>query len=209
MKMYDISRPLSENTPTWPGDTPFHYHVNWSKQHTGSVNVGSIKMSVHTATHVDAPFHFDDKGKRMDELDISIFKGPAVVVDVRGHHIIERKHVEEAINQHHAKRILFRTDAWENEGEFPEQIPTLSLEVIGMLKEMEVPLIGVDLPSVDVLDSKDLPIHHSLHQANICILEGIDLREIKEGEYELIALPLKIKGADGSPVRAVLIENKW
>ncbi|MGD6872397.1 arylformamidase [Sutcliffiella horikoshii] len=207
MRMYDISRPLSEDTPTWPGDTPFHYQVNWSKQHTGSVNVGSIKMSVHTATHVDAPYHFDDKGKRLDELDLSVFKGPAVVVDVRGHHKIERKHVEKVIGQHHAKRILFRTDAWEKEGEFPEQIPTLSLGVVELLRDMEVPLIGVDLPSVDVLDSKELNIHHSLHQANICILEGIDLRDIQEGEYELIALPLKIKGADGCPVRAVLIEN--
>jgi len=208
MRMYDISRSLSEDTPTWPGDTPFHYQVNWSKQHTGSVNVGSVKMSVHTATHVDAPFHFDDKGKRMDELDLSVFKGPAVVVDVRGNHIIERKHVEEVIGRHHGKRILFRTDAWEKEGEFPEQIPTLSLEVVELLREMEVPLIGVDLPSVDVLDSKELTIHHRLHQGNICILEGIDLREMKEGEYELIALPLKIEGADGSPVRAILIENR-
>lgn len=207
MKMYDISRPLGENTPTWPGDTPFHYQVNWSKQHTGSVNVGSIKMSVHTATHVDAPFHFDDRGKRLDELDLSIFKGPAVVVDVRGHQQIEPKHVEEVLHRHHSKRIIFRTDAWENEGVFPENIPTLSLEVVELLREMNTPLIGVDLPSVDVLDSKDLPVHHALHQANICILEGIDLRGINEGEYELIALPLHLKGADGSPVRAILLEN--
>lgn len=68
MKIIDISRTLDKNTPTWPGDTPFSYHVKWSKQHTGSVNVGSINMSVHTATHVDAPFHFAEDGEKLEEI---------------------------------------------------------------------------------------------------------------------------------------------
>ncbi|KMJ58222.1 kynurenine formamidase [Bacillus sp. LL01] len=207
MKVYDISRQLSESTPTWPGDTPFNYTVNWSKEHTGSVNVGSVKMSVHTATHVDAPFHFDDNGKRMDDLDLSIFMGPAVVVDVSQHETVELNHVEETISLHPTKRILFKTNAWEMEEEFPVKIPTISVEVVKLLEKMQIPLIGVDLPSVDELDSKDLPIHHTLHQANICILEGLDLRKVEEGEYQLIALPLKLKGADGSPVRAILIKD--
>ncbi|MCM3616764.1 arylformamidase [Sutcliffiella horikoshii] len=207
MKVYDISRPLSEKTPTWPGDTPFSYNVNWSKQHTGSVNVGSVKMSVHTATHVDAPYHFDDKGKRMDELDLSVFIGQAIVVDVSKHQSVELDHVEELLTLHPTKRILFKTNAWKEKEKFPTDIPTLSANVVRLLGSLHTPLIGVDLPSVDYLDSKELPIHHALHQANICILEGIDLSEVEEGEYELIALPLKLKGTDGSPVRAILVKN--
>lgn len=207
MKVYDISRQLGESTPTWPGDTPFSYSVNWSKQQTGSVNVGSVKMSVHTATHVDAPFHFADDGKRMDELDLSIFMGPALVVDVSNNKAVELEDVEEFISSHPSKRILFKTDAWVKEEEFPIEIPTLSVEVVRLLGDLQTPLIGVDLPSVDNLDSKELPIHHALHQANICILEGLDLREVEQGEYELIALPLKIKGSDGSPVRAILMKS--
>lgn len=207
MNVFDISRPLSENTPIWPGDTPFSYHVNWSKQHTGSVNVGSVKMSVHTATHVDAPFHFDDNGKRMDELDLSVFMGQAIVVDVSQYETVELSHVEETISQHPAKRILFKTNAWLKKEEFPTEIPSLSVDVVKLLERLQIPLIGVDLPSVDNLDSKELPIHHALHQANICILEGLDLTEVEEGEYELIALPLKLKGTDGSPVRAILKKN--
>ncbi len=207
MKVYDISRQLGENTPTWPGDTPFSYTVNWSKQHTGSVNVGSVKMSVHTATHVDSPFHFDENGKRMDELNLSIFMGPAFVVDVSSYETVELTHVEDIITQHPTKRILFKTNAWKKEEEFPTNIPTLSVDVVKLLGKMQTPLIGVDLPSVDDLDSKELPIHHALHQANISILEGLDLREVEEGEYELIALPLKLKRTDGSPVRAILVKN--
>lgn len=207
MKIYDISRPLKAEIPTWPGDTPFSYSLNWSKKDTGSVNVGSVEMSVHTATHVDAPFHFDSNGAKMAELDLAAFIGPAVVLDVTKIEKIDREIVESQLMANSKKRILFKTNAWVKEEEFPITIPTLLPEVVEFLKELEVPLIGVDLPSVDELDSKELAIHHLLHEANIAILEGIDLSEVSPGEYELVALPLKLEEADGSPVRAVLIKQ--
>jgi arylformamidase len=207
MKIFDISRPLNNETPTWPGDTPFSYKVNWSKEETGSVNVGSLEMSVHTATHVDAPFHFDSNRERIADLDLSVFLGPAFVLDVSSLQEITKEHIEKIIIRHPAKRILFRTDAWKDETVFPSMIPTMSMEAVKLLEVLEVPLIGVDLPSVDQLDSKSLDIHHALYKANIAILEGVDLRGIEEGEYQLAALPLKVSEADGSPVRAVLIQN--
>lgn len=208
MNIYDISRTLQHSkTPTWPGDTPFSYSLNWTKEETGSVNVGSIKMSVHTATHIDAPYHFDENGAKVDQLDLSVFMGRAIVVDVSRLKELNSVSLEELLKGQEKKRVLFKTNAWEDEKVFPEGIPSLKLDAIALLKELSVPLIGVDLPSVDQLESKDLEIHHLLHDANIAILEGIDLRNVDEGEYQLVALPLKIEDADGSPVRAVLVRE--
>jgi arylformamidase len=207
MIIYDISRKLHTETPTWPGDTPFSYSLNWTKAETGSVNVGSIEMSVHTATHVDAPYHFDENGAKVDQLELPVFMGPAIVLKVSKLMGLNQGKLKELLKGHEKKRVLFKTDSWEDEAAFPGSIPSLNPEAVAVLKEMSVPLIGVDLPSVDQLDSKELAIHHLLHEANIAILEGIDLRNVEEGEYELIALPLKIAGADGSPVRAVLVSK--
>ncbi|MCA1319294.1 arylformamidase [Bacillus tianshenii] len=207
MNIYDISRTLHCKTPTWPGDTPFSYSLNWTKEETGSVNVGSIEMSVHTATHIDAPYHFDEKGAKVDQLDLSVFMGRAIVVDVSKLKELNRVSLEALLKGQEKKRVLFKTNAWEDEEVFPEGIPSLKLDAITLLKELSVPLIGVDLPSVDQLESKDLEVHHLLHETNIAILEGIDLRNVDEGEYQLVALPLKIEGADGSPVRAVLVRE--
>mgnify|MGYP005749667967 FL=1 len=206
-KIIDISRTLHSKTPTWPGDTPYQFKLNWTKEETGSVNIGSVTMSVHTATHVDSPFHFDSNGKKMSEVDLDPFIGPAYVVDVQDMNEILLEDVKEKLNNQQGKRIIFKTNAWIDENTFPTSIPTLHVEVVNYLHQLKVPLIGLDLPSVDALDSKELLIHHSLHEKNIMILEGLDLAHVPEGEYDLTALPLKLEHADGSPVRAVLIKN--
>ncbi|CAG9620516.1 cyclase family protein [Sutcliffiella rhizosphaerae] len=206
MEIIDISRKLDVTTPTWPGDTPFSYRVNWSKQHTGSVNVGNVTMSVHTATHVDTPFHFTEEGEKLDEIALSTYIGDAFVVDVTGIDSVQLEDVKNKLKNQGGKRILFKTNGWKIATIFPELIPTLDKKVVEFLQELAVPLIGLDLPSVDKIDSKSLPIHHALHIANIHILEGLDLSSVEEGEYQLVALPLKISGSDGSPVRAVLLK---
>ncbi|WP_096154971.1 arylformamidase [Bacillus sp. FJAT-45066] len=208
MKILDISRSLHAKTPTWPGDTPFQFNVNWTKEETGSVNIGSVTMSVHTGTHVDSPFHFDSNGQKVSDMNLVSFVGPAYVIDVQNIQKIKLVDVKEKLATHSNKRILFKTNAWLEDDTFPTSIPTLKLEVIEYLHQLHVPLIGLDLPSVDELDSKELPIHNKLHECNIMILEGLDLSSIYEGEYELIALPLKLDGADGSPVRAILKKEK-
>lgn len=189
--------------PVWPGDTAFQYEVSWSKAESGSVNVGSLSMSTHTGTHVDAPFHFDDNGKRIIELDLELYIGPVRVVDMIGKESIGAKDLEN-VDLEGFQRVLFRTLAWENSREFPEKIPFIEGDLGPYLAEKGIRLIGVDVPSVDPIDSKDLHAHHSLNENGIHILESVLLDQVEPGDYELIALPLPLVEGDGSPVRAVL-----
>ncbi|WP_156390176.1 arylformamidase [Paenibacillus sp. Root444D2] len=199
----DISQPLDKKVAVWPGDTPFSYKVNWSKEESGSVNVGQINMSVHTGTHIDAPFHFDNEGKRVIELDLDLYIGPARVVYLPNYTSIGVGEIS-GIDLNGITRLLIRTDAWKDRCVFPQTIPHLQPELAAHLAELGVRLIGLDLPSVDPLDSKELLAHHELASHGIHILEGLVLDNVLPGDYELIALPLPLVEADGSPVRAVL-----
>lgn len=207
MHVIDISRRMHNNMPTWPGDTPFSYKVSWSKEESGSVNVGTVTMSIHTGTHVDAPFHFDSEGKRIYDLDLGLYVGDARVVDVTGLESIGASDIEK-VDLSGVERVLFKTASWKDESTFPETITYLRPDLAPALSQKGIRLLGVDVPSVDPLDSKDLFAHHALHEANIHILEGLQLDGIEEGEYELIALPLPIEEGDGSPVRAVLRQSR-
>ena len=197
---------LNSDVAEWPGDTSFQFNLNWTKQQSGSVNVGQITTSTHIGTHIDAPFHFDDKGEKVHELPLENYIVEAIVIDVSGQDVISRESLRK-VNKAAAKAVLFRTNAWINKTVFPEDIPAFDVEVVEWMVENDIVLFGVDLPSVDAITSKDLPMHHALGSAGRYILEGLVLDEIDEGTYRLIALPLKIEGADGSPVRAVLIED--
>lgn len=201
--LIDISRPLAAGTPTWPGDTPFRYEVSWPKSESGSVNVGKLTMSIHTGTHVDAPFHFADNGRRMTQLDLDVYVGPALLVDVSGKPSIGADDLAE-VNLTGVTRLLLRTCSWQTPDRFPEEICYLRPDLAPFLAAKGIRLIGVDVPSVDPLDSKELPAHHALDHHDIYILEGLLLDHAEPGVYELIALPLPLEQADGSPVRAVL-----
>ncbi|WML57513.1 arylformamidase [Neobacillus sp. PS2-9] len=203
MRIYDISRKLENGMPVWPGDTSFQYEVSWPMEESGSVNVGRLELSTHTGTHVDAPFHFDNHGKRIIELDLQLYIGPARVVDMVGKDSIGPADVKD-INLEGVTRIIFKTLAWKNSDLFPEKIPHIEPELALYLAEKEIRLIGLDVPSVDPIDSKELLAHHSLNQHGIHILESLLLDEIEPGDYELIALPLPLVEGDGSPVRAIL-----
>ncbi|MFB5190661.1 arylformamidase [Alicyclobacillus fastidiosus] len=204
----DISQRLDSNVPTWPGDTPFSYRLTWTKQMSGSVNVGQITMSTHTGTHIDAPFHFDENGKKVLELDVNLYVGPARVIHLPAmdQGAIGSIGVEdiERVDLQGVTRLLIRTGAWEERRVFPEKIPEIRPELAEYLAGRGVQLLGLDLPSVDPLDSKELPAHHALTRHHIHILEGLVLDDVPAGDYELAALPLPLADADGSPVRAVL-----
>jgi len=201
-ELIDISRPLAADTACWPGDVAFAFRLGWTIAGGASVNVGSIQSSVHTATHCDAPFHFDDAGTTADRLGLDVFIGPAWVVDVRNTSRWRDRIAD--LDFSNTPRILFRTGGWPDTSRFPESIPVMEPDLPGWLAARGVRLIGVDLPSVDPLDSKTLDNHHALGRGGITILEGLWLENVPEGRYELIAAPLKLIGADGSPLRAVL-----
>jgi arylformamidase len=202
-KWMDISQRLENQIPVWPGDTPFSYEVSWSKEDSGSVNVGQMTMSTHTGTHIDAPFHFDNDGKRVIELDINLYIGPALVIHVPNVTSIGVKELA-GVDLEKVARLIIRTDAWKERQVFPDSIPPIEPELAAYLAELGVRLLGLDLPSVDPLDSKELSAHHELNRFGIHILEGLVLDDVAPGDYELAALPLPLVEADGSPVRAVI-----
>ncbi|MBS4178720.1 arylformamidase [Lederbergia citrea] len=202
-KWIDISQPLSNEIAVWPGDTPFSFELSFTKEQTGSVNIGSMTTSVHTGTHIDAPFHFDDEGKKVHELDLDLYIGHARVVDVTGYKIIGREELE-SLQLDGVERLLLRMTNRRNPNEFPKQFTHLRADIGPFLQEKGVRLLGVDSPSVDPVDSKVMSAHHSLNDNGVFILENIVLEGVEPGDYELIALPLAIHGADGSPVRAVI-----
>jgi len=199
----DISQPLNEKVAVWTNDTPFSYKINWSKEQSGSVNVGQIKMSLHTGTHIDAPFHFQDEGEKVADLNVNQFIGKARVVIVKDQEKIDVKALS-GLELDSVERLIIRTDAWVNREVFPSSIPYIDKGVASYLYEKGIFLLGLDLPSIDPLDSKELVAHHEFSNYGINILEGLVLDEIMPGDYELIALPLPITDGDGSPTRAVL-----
>ncbi|MFD0826864.1 arylformamidase [Neobacillus sp. M.A.Huq-85] len=199
----DISQPLNNQIAVWPGDTPFTYKVNWSKEESGSVNVGQITMSTHTGTHIDAPFHFDNEGKKVIDLDVNLYIGPARVIHLPKPTSIGIKELSD-YELDGVTRLLIRTDSCEDRYQFPSAIPEIEPELAAYLAGFGVRLLGLDLPSVDPIDSKELTAHHELTRHGIHILEGLVLEQIEPGEYEIAALPLPLIEADGSPVRAIL-----
>jgi len=209
MAIYDISLPINSKLAAWPGDAPFR--LSWTTRiiNGASVNLGEVAMSIHTGTHVDSPFHFDDAGQGMARVELEPYVGMARVVDVTG---IDRIGIEDISRRlgpasdelFATPRLLFKTGGWPDYTRFPDSIPVLEADVPDWLHEKGIILVGLDVPSVDSLDSKDLPNHKSLNRLGIAILESLDLQNISPGEYELIALPLRLDGADGSPVRAIL-----
>lgn len=200
-RLYDLSRPLTATTACWPGDVPFSFRLGWRIRDGASVNVGAVETSIHTATHCDAPYHYDDAGTTVDRLPIETFIGPTWIVDVRGRDRWRDKLAD--LNFADTPRVLFRTGGWPDTTRFPDRVPVMEPDLPNWLGDRRVALVGVDLPSVDPLDSKTLDIHHALGRHGIVIVEGLWLEQVPEGRYELSALPLKIEGADGSPLRAV------
>jgi arylformamidase len=204
-KIYDISQTLNPSIAVWPGDCKFELSETLKIKSGASVNLSKMTMSIHTGTHVDAPYHFLEHGLTIEGIDLSPFWGPAQVVTIRsGIGPIEVKdfsHVDLRI----APRILVRTNLGEQSDPlFPDSISYPSLELVDYFARHDIILYGVDAPSVDKLDSKTLDVHKTLNFNKINILEGITLQNVPDGIYELVAIPLKIEGADGSPVRAIL-----
>lgn len=199
----DISQPLTNDIGVWPGDTPFTFKLSFTKEQTGSVNIGQITTSVHTGTHLDAPYHFDGNGLKVHELDVNIYVGKARVIDVTGSELVGREELEQ-FDLEGVERLLLKTTDGRDLARFPERFTVFRENAGPFLKGKGIRLLGTDGPSVDAIDSKTMDAHHSLNDNGVYILENIVLDGVEPGDYELIALPLSIEGADGSPVRAVL-----
>lgn len=202
----DISPPLQVGTPVWPGDTAYQEDRLWNISQECPVTVSRLTLSTHTGAHADAPSHYDPAGKPAGALDLERYLGPARVVDARGcGGVIQPRHALVALAQADCPpRLLFRTyerapiDRWDS------GFASVAPETIEALAAAGVFLIGVDTPSLDPESSKTMDAHHAVRRHGLSILEGLVLDEAEAGDYELIALPLKLMNADAAPVRAVL-----
>jgi arylformamidase len=207
VRIYDISLPLQASLAPWPGDTPYRLDLERLDADGTAIHLGAVTMSVHSGSHADAPFHFLENGASMAAVDLEAYLGPAVLVDLSGQPIIRQADLR-AVDFSRAPRALLKTGAWPDPSVFPARVPVMEPDVPSFLQERGVVLVGVDVPSVDALDSKELPIHRALAAAGIAILESLRLVDVPPGEYELLALPLPLVGADGSPVRAILRDRR-
>ena len=212
MKIWDISRTLSNDLAEWPGDEPCCFRLTRQKVKGESVNLGAISMSVHNGTHADAQFHFDTNGESIEKAPLETYLGRATVVDLaqafldsKEKHLITIEDLRPSAEAIAAtSRLLVKTGRWSDSAVFPNQIPVIAADVPAWLQKNGVKLLGMDLPSVDEMDSKSLQNHHALARAGIAIVESLDLSDVASGIYQFAAPPLKIAGGDGAPMRAIL-----
>lgn len=206
MKIWDISQLLRPGVPVWPGGPEFELVQDASIGPDCPVNVGAMRTPLHLGAHADSPYHYSANGLASADCDLTPYLGPCVVIDVR-HAGTRVKHGDldwDAVRG--AERVLLRTyerfpaDRWDS------QFKAIAAEVITAMGQMGVRLIGVDAASLDPQESKTMDAHKAVLAADMRILEGLVLDDVPPGRYELIALPLRIVGADASPVRAILRE---
>jgi arylformamidase len=204
----DVSRPVAAGIPVWPGDTPYDYRLVARIRDGAAVNVGAVTMSVHTGAHADAPVHFDDRGGDIASADLEKYVGPCVVARVRprpgGLRPEDLPRGTDA-RLRRAPRLLLRTYA-SRPRSFDVEMSHLTPALADHLADRGVVLVGLDTDSMDAFDSKDLPSHKRLAARGVAILEGLDLSRVRPGVYVLVALPLRLVGADASPVRAALLD---
>ena len=205
-KLWDISPPLDAHSPVFPGDTP--YTQQWAATLSDScpVNVSAITLSPHVGAHADAPLHYDPHGAAVGALDLAPFLGRCRVIHaLDASPLITVAHVQHALTEL-PPRVLVRTYRQMPTAQFDAKLTGFNPDCVQLLADLGVQLIGTDSASIDPADSKSLPSHQVIRQRGLRVLENLLLDDVPEGDYELIALPLKFMTADASPVRAVLRE---
>ncbi|VXC36960.1 Kynurenine formamidase [Pseudomonas sp. 8Z] len=201
---WDISPPLNTQTPTWPGDTPFHEERVWTFGPQCPVNVGRITLSPHTGAHADAPLHYSSDGLPIGEVALDLYMGPCRVIHcLHSTALVQPGDVEHLLSDV-PERVLLRTYQQAPLDHWDSNFTAVAPATIELLAAHGVRLIGIDTPSLDPEQSKTLDAHRCVARMNMAILEGIVLDAVPEGDYELIALPLRFSHLDASPVRAVL-----
>jgi arylformamidase len=208
MQTYDISLSISPDLPTWPGDPPVLLERVDKIEEGANNNVSRIDMSVHTGTHVDAPFHFLPEGKTIEQLRLSQLTGRVYVLHLLDVDLITAEVLVRAQIPPRTRRVLFRTrnsEYWSRrEKSFQTDFVALNPEGAHYLVQRGVKLVGVDYLSVAPYKQSKLT-HEILLKAGVVIVEGLDLSEVSQGRYTLFCLPLKLVGSDGAPARAILV----
>jgi arylformamidase len=204
LKIWDISPPVDEQSAVFPGDTTYSQKLHFSLSPDCPVNVNSITLSPHTGAHADAPLHYASGEASAGELDLLPYLGTCRVIHcIACGPLVLPAHIAHAL-QDLPVRVLLRTARTANQSW--DSFTAIAEETLALLATKNIALIGIDTPSVDPATSQDLPSHQQLLAHGLRVLENLVLDDVPEGDYELIALPLKLMRADASPVRAILRE---
>lgn len=206
-KFWDISPLISEKIAVFPGDVPFSRAVSLSFENGDHILLSSMRSTLHLGAHADSSSHYHAQGKGVDQRPLDSYLGPCQVISVtlpRGERIYPKHFANVKVE---CSRVLFRTDSFPNPDQWNHDFNSLSPELVDFLADQGVKLIGIDTPSVDPADSKGLESHQALFRRAVAVLEGITLQQVSAGFYTLVALPLPLKDADASPVRAILLER--
>ncbi|GMV75838.1 MAG: kynurenine formamidase [Rubrivivax sp.] len=203
-KLWDISPPVDAHSPVFPGDTPYRQQWAATLGPGCPVNVSAITLSPHVGAHADAPLHYAPEGEAIGALPLAPFLGRCRVVHAIGcGPLVRWEHLAHALVEL-PPRVLVRTCRHAVQDRFDAQLTAFAPETVERLADAGVQLIGIDTASIDPAESKTLPSHQVIRRRGLRVLENLMLDEIAEGDYELIALPLRLMSADASPVRAVL-----
>ena len=199
----DISPLIDPSIAVWPGDTPYVRTMNLDMATGGNFTLSDIHTTLHVGAHADAPSHYTQDGQDIASRDLDYYVGECVVLHVRDTH--DRRIMPYDVDgKPLAKRVLLRTNTFPDPRAWNEDFASLSPQLVDYLHDHGVITVGIDTPSVDPFHDKVLEAHQALARHDMANLEGLVLHDVEEGRYELIALPLRLAGADGSPVRAIL-----
>jgi arylformamidase len=205
-KLWDISPPVSEASPVFPGDTAYQQRFVATIGPGCPVNVSAITLTPHVGAHADAPLHYDNAGAAIGAVDLAPYLGRCRVIHSIGcGPLVEWQHIEHALHDL-PPRLLVRTYRHAPLDRFDTQLAAYAPDTLERLADLGVRLVGIDTASIDPADSKTLDSHQVIRRRDVRVLENLVLDEVPEGDYELIALPLKLMTCDASPVRAVLRE---
>jgi arylformamidase len=201
--IYDITPPITSNLAVWPGDTPANRELLCDLARGDNITLSTLRATVHLGAHADGPNHYGKNAPAIDRRSLHYYLGDCQVMRV---HVAQATRITPGMLTCDvtAPRVLFATGTYPDPQNWNGDFAALSVELIDALHDRGVITVGIDTPSVDLFESKDLPAHHALLRHDMAILEGVGLKDVPGGSYELIALPLRLVGFDASPVRAVL-----
>jgi len=201
--LYDITPAITPKLAVWPGDTSASREVLLDIDRGDNVTLSTLRSTVHLGAHADGPNHYGKDAPAIDQRSLDYYLGPCQVirVDVARSTRILLSTLKREVTQ---PRVLFATGTYPDPQNWNTDFAALSVELIDFLHERRVITVGIDTPSVDLFESKDLPAHKAILRHDMSILEGLVLKDVPEGTYELIALPLPFVEFDASPVRAIL-----
>jgi arylformamidase len=210
--IHDISPPLTPRLAVWPGDTPLSREIlcDMAPPRSDNITLSTLRTTVHLGAHADGPNHYAHPAPGIGERDLRHYLGPCHVCSarvLRGGRVSDQSvtwPAPDGIAAIRHPRLLIRTGTFPDPERWNTDFAGLEPALVDALAARGVITIGIDTPSVDLQESKDLPAHAAFARHDMAILEGLVLADVPDGEYELIALPLRLTGFDASPVRAVL-----